>query len=577
MKKESDVIKSMLLPSEVIGQKISLKNKGNGQFISLCPFHKEKTPSFSVNDLKGFYHCFGCGAHGDIFSFIMAIEKLTYKESLEKLAAIAGITLKYKKVDTSTESEPPYYEIYEKTGLYYSKQLFGNESKEALDYLRFRKIGKHIIEKYQLGFAPKSSTELENILRKDFEKKDIIDSGILKQKEGRLYNPFFNRIIFPIHNLRGKVVAFGGRVINDEKPKYLNSSENPIFHKSDNLYAYHISKQYIHKEKEILVVEGYLDVLSLASNGVYNVVAPLGANINPSQIQKLWQLHAEPNICFDKDLAGQKATYKIAHEILPFITHNKTIKITALEKGKDPDEIIENYGIKYFKNLIANAHPLCDYIFNSELKLLNPKTPEQKTKLKKYLEMLSGKITDDTLKFHYKSHFNNLLYNYFFRKEKKPRYNKKNNLALKNTPITTKIISIIINYPELLFDKKVYEEFFRVELPSSLDIMRNIVLNVIPYSQENSIVKDLEKTLSEATPDIKTQFRTLKQDRQIYNADEAREVFMRSIDIYSLNIIKEQIKEAKSYLCQSSTEENLTRLKALKEEELNYKDRLKIV
>lgn len=593
MSNHLEQIKSRILLSSFIAQTVILKSKGAGQYIGLCPFHSENTPSFTVSDTKKFYHCFGCGAHGDIFTFVMELEGLKYKEALEKLAVLASVTLpKYNQHQDQAKLtlENLCHDIYDQATRFYQHMLYLKQNNEALSYFKRRGLSDDIIQLYQLGYSPFDSSLLLKFLQKKFTLEEITKSGVMIAKNSKIYDQFYGRVIFPIHNSKGKPIAFGGRILVAGEPKYLNSHENPIFHKGDILYAFHIAQKYAYKSKEIFIVEGYMDVLSLANRSIYNVVAPLGTSLKITQIQTLWQIVEQPTICFDNDNAGRKATARIANEALTYIQPTNSLKFIKLKGGKDPDEVINTMGIEHLKQNLSDTISLADLLFEIESTSNNTTTPEAKADLKNRLISLANKIKHKQLSTEYKSHFYNLLFQLF-----NHNYQKKQSL-LKNTvhssdikTLATKekynhlyiIFKLLLLYPTLLNEEAIYEELIKIELPSILlDKVRNYILDVYAGAA-NNLLSSHDTSISNDDLSLKALIKkilSLKQDVQDdISQNDARLSLMRAFHIHSLYIVQKQIKQTLDELLSTARPTVLERLSALKKYELQLKNELNII
>jgi DNA primase len=580
MAAEAELIKSKLLLSDIVGKRVSLQNRGTAGYVGLCPFHKENTPSFFVNNEKAMYHCFGCSAHGDAFTFLMEYEGVGYKEALEKLAHISGVKLKKDtpKIIAQVEKTKVFFQIYKKAAEFYQQQLHLDHGKKALNYILSRGISLETISRFQLGFAPKDSSHLVNLLKANFTDDDLFESGIIQKKNNFTYDPFYNRLIFPIQDKSEKVIAFGGRIIDEGQPKYLNSAENPIFHKSSHLYGYNFAKTHIYRQKEALVVEGYMDVISLANQGIHNVVAPLGANIKLSQIEMLWGTCIEPTICFDDDEAGQNAAIKIAHEILKCASHNKSLKFTKLKYGKDPDEIIKNKGVKFFEQLVEDSTPLADYIFNYEVDKLKLNTPEKKILLKKNIESIVESIADPDVKKSYSQHLINKYYNLLVSlKTKRGKdyvaSSKSDILKLKKSAYTQNkeqeelsIISILCEHPALLNDNEIIEELIAIELPNSLDKIRKILLDsTLDLGTETSFLYDKVVSNSAIDSGIIRTLETLRSFNGHNSLESAKISLFRAFDIKKMKIIKKELEQIKAQLLVTIDDKLMKKMLYLKE------------
>ena len=593
MTSDAELIKSKLLLSEVIRKRVHLQNKGNVGYVGLCPFHKEKTPSFFVNDERANYHCFGCGAHGDVFTFIMKYEGMDYKDALERAAHIAGIDLakQDKKAKAQIEKNKIFFQIYEKAAEFYHKQLFLKSGKRALDYVLSRGITLATIQHYKLGFALKDPSQLINLLLEDFTETDLLASRIVQRKNDFTYDPFYNRLIFPIQDKSKRFIAFGGRIIDEGQPKYLNSAENPIFKKSNHLYGYSLAKNYIHKQKEVIVVEGYIDVIALANQEIYNAVAPLGTSIKLNQIEMLWSICSEPTICFDNDEAGHNATARIAYESLKNVAHNKSLKFTKLVYGKDPDEVIKNKGVKFFEQLVKKSIPLADYIFDNESSKLVLNTPEKKSLLLKNILKIANEISDLEVRgkyiWHLKQKYYDLLRSLNPNKDKITSYSKKDRIiniqglrqamSVQNkNKESLAIINILYYYPELLNNNEIVEELINIDLPNFLDKIRRILLKLTTSS--NIKIDSLREEIVLALKTDNSLKETLKEleDFKKYNSqEEARISLLRAFNIKKIKRIQEELKQIKTQLVITADPELMERMLYLKKCEYKFENKLR--
>ena len=513
MRYDSELVKNKVKISSIVGITVDLKPKANKSFHGLCPFHKEKTPSFFVSDDRGTYHCFGCGMHGDVFSFVMETEGLNYKEALVKLANIAGVQpIETVKIDRDKEKNKLFLAIYEQTKEYYKQQLMQSSGQCALRYVKSRGLSAETIKKYELGFAPRDSSELIKHLSCLFQKEDLIEAGIIKEKNNKFYDPFYNRLIFPIKDKNSRVVGFGGRVIDlNQKPKYLNSAESKIFNKSSHLYGFDLARKAVHKSKTVLVVEGYMDVLSLANLEISNVVAPLGTAMKAEQVKFLWAVCNEPIICFDNDEAGTKAAQKIAYDILPYVKEDQSLKFMILKGGKDPDEIILNKGLANFRAQIDKNINLADFIFMSEVSKVDLSSPERKVLLRNNLSKLCLNIEDQLIKKSYQVYFRDKFFNYlkmqkFAAKHTNPKVGMRKYFAdgEKNIDLYM-LISFLIKFPKILENNEIFENFVEIDLPYNLDKIRKMIFDSLTNNSQVNVAE--AKTLfvnanSEKLPDF---------------------------------------------------------------------------
>jgi len=347
---------------DVISDYVQLKRSGRG-FFGLCPFHNEKTASFHVNPESQLYHCFGCGVGGNVFNFIMAIERLDFYEAVKLMAERAGIplpnTMDVDKFTRSKKIRDQMYELHKEAARFYFEILMSKEGRKALEYLQSRGLDKSTIKAFGLGYAPDGWETIKTFLKqKNYPEELLIESGIVvKNSNNRVYDRFRNRIMFPIIHPRGMVIGFGGRVLDDSLPKYLNSSDSLIFNKSSTLYGLNLVRKQLPIEN-LIIVEGYMDVISLHQFGFKNAVASLGTSLTREQAKMLRRYAGEVYIAYDGDTAGQKATLR-GLDILQ--EAGCKVKVMQFPKGQDPDEVLRKYGPEYFKKLMNNALSLVDY------------------------------------------------------------------------------------------------------------------------------------------------------------------------------------------------------------------------
>ena len=355
---------------DVVGSYVSLKKKGK-RYWACCPFHQEKTPSFSVSPEDGLYYCFGCHAGGDVFSFVEKMENLSFTEAVERLAEAAHLELPRAEVSPEEKRRKQFndelYHAMELAVVYFHNCLRRtNMGKPGLAYFKRRHLTDETIDRFKLGFAPDSWHKLYGDFRtiKHISDTVLVTSGLVGHKNGRYYDTFRNRCMFPILNLKGKPVAFGGRVMDDSKPKYLNSPETPIFNKRQLLFALYQALPEIRRTRQVIMVEGYMDAISLHAHGVTNAVASLGTAFTIEQARLLKRYADEVVFSYDMDAAGQNATRR-ALEIAG--TTGLKMRVLHLSEGKDPDEFVNKYGGEAYKEAVAQAIPALDYLFNSLL------------------------------------------------------------------------------------------------------------------------------------------------------------------------------------------------------------------
>jgi len=396
-------IRARLPLSGVVGRKLRLTKAGR-EWKALSPFNAEKTPSFYVNDQKGFYHCFSSGKHGDIFTFLMETEGLSFPEAVERLAAEAGVTLpKFSpEAEVREQRRKSLFDVVELACRFFEAQLQTGKGQPARDYLERRRIAPATQAEFRIGFAPDSRTALLDHLRShDIEDEQILDAGLaIAPEDGRgLYDRFRGRIIIPIQDLKGRVVAFGGRALApDQQPKYLNSPETELFRKGEIVFNGHRAREVAHRTASAIVVEGYLDAISAFQSGIRSVVATLGTAFTPEQIKALWRLAPEPVICFDGDKAGRAAAYRALDRILPDLETGWSFRFAFLPAGQDPDDVITGQGKEAFARLVDDARPMWDVLWNREVEGANLTTPDGQAVLEKRLADLIATMRDPRLK-----------------------------------------------------------------------------------------------------------------------------------------------------------------------------------
>ena len=366
--------------SDVVGRRVKLVRKGR-RHTGLCPFHSEKTPSFNVSDDQGFYHCFGCGVSGDAIKFLRETEGLEFVEAVERLAGMAGLDVPRGKPEDpeKTRRRRAALGILEETSLFFQAALKSPGGARALEYLRSRGIGESAISTYRLGYAPRKG--LGAALRKlDFSQDDMIEAGVLRRSEqdGSVYDHFRDRIMYPIQDRQGRVIAFGARALGDAQPKYLNSAESPTFSKKQVLYGVSQAREGLRLKLPLVVAEGYMDVIAIQQSGVAAAVAPLGTALTEQQIAMLWKLHDEPVLCFDGDAAGQRAQMRSLELILPQLWPGKSARFAVLPEGKDPDDLLRAEGGDGLKKVIDGAVAPLDSLWENLTRAHDLTKPERR-------------------------------------------------------------------------------------------------------------------------------------------------------------------------------------------------------
>ncbi|WP_386692459.1 DNA primase [Lonepinella sp. MS14434] len=392
---------------DIVNSRVKLKKAGTNNYQACCPFHHEKTPSFTVSKTKQFYHCFGCGAHGNALSFLMEYDKLEFVEAVEELANILGLDV--PREETRGKSDKPYVNYQTKKDLYqlmqeiaelYQQQL--PKSQLAQDYLQQRGLSKEIIQRFSIGFVPDSYDLVVRQFGKNKEEQERLFSlGMVKRSErGMVYDTFRHRVMFPIRDRRGRVIAFGGRVMGDDMPKYLNSPDTVTYHKGNELYGLFEALQVNDSPEKLLVVEGYMDVVALAQFGVDYAVASLGTATTPEQINQLFRTTEQVVCCYDGDRAGRSAAWRALENALPYLEDGRQLKFVFLPDGEDPDSYIRQYGKLQFEDYLQQAQSLSDFLFDHLLKDVKLETKEGKSKLAALAVPLIGRIPGNMLRIY---------------------------------------------------------------------------------------------------------------------------------------------------------------------------------
>jgi DNA primase len=408
-----DEIRTRIPVSDVCARRIKLNRRGR-EFVGLSPFNHEKTPSFTVNDQKGFYHCFSSGKHGDIFSFVMETEGLSFPEAVEKLAGEAGVELpRLTSEDQAREKRrASLHEVVEAACGWYEARLFGSDGAAALRYLHDRGLDDATIRRFRLGYAPDGSGLARALKQRGIDEALMVEAGLLRRPDdGRAAFAFFReRVMFPIADARGRIIAFGGRMMGEAKAaKYINSPDTLLFDKGRTLYNLAPARQAAHDTGRLLVTEGYMDVIALVAAGFEAAVAPLGTALTELQIKALWRLTPEPILCFDGDAAGQRAADRAAERALPLLEPGRSLRFAYLPAGQDPDTLIHGAGPAAMEAVIQNARPLVAVVWEMEARAGPVDTPERRADFERRLRGHVGQIADQTVRHHYGEDFRGRL------------------------------------------------------------------------------------------------------------------------------------------------------------------------
>ena len=396
-----DEIKLRLKVSQIVGKTVQLKKRGK-EFIGLSPFKNEKTPSFTVNDEKEFYHCFSTGEHGNIFDFLMKTKSVGFGEAVRTLAAEAGMQpYRFSNFDQKKDLRfKTYKNIFKEYKNNFNQNLYSSSSKEAYDYLLNRGLKKDIIEEFKLGYVPWKNDFYDTLL-KNYTEEEINLTGLYykSDKTGKFIDRFNSRIIFPINNISGDTVAFGGRVIKDGKlAKYINSPETEFYKKGSMIFNLDKAKNLRAETEDILIVEGYMDVVSVYAAGIKNVIANSGTALTERQIDLIWKFFSNPVICLDGDKSGQTAAVRIAEKLFPLINDNNKIYFSIMPDGKDPDDYVKKNGKEALLNLLKQKSIIQTFIWNNYLNKINLNNPFEISKFEKDIKKLTYSIKDETIR-----------------------------------------------------------------------------------------------------------------------------------------------------------------------------------
>lgn len=604
-----DEIRDRVTLSSVVGRRVRLVRKGR-EHSGLCPFHNEKSPSFTVSDDKGFFHCFGCGAHGDVIGFVMKSEGLAFREAVERLTAEAGLEMPVERPEEREREQRSQSlgEVVELATRFYEQQLRAPAGRAALEYLRGRGLDNKTIARFRLGYAPAASGALKAVLAKAAVPEDrMIAAGLLKKPEdGRdSFDYLRDRVVFPIFDRRGRVIAFGGRIMGDGQPKYLNSPETELFHKGRSLYGLHLAREAAHKAGEVVVVEGYMDVIAMAEAGLAYAVAPLGTALTEDQIQELWKLAPEPILCFDGDAAGQRAAARAADRVLPLLKPGRSVRFVQLPPGDDPDSLVRKKGGQALREMLATAQPLIRQLWEIELAARPIDTPERRADFQERVRQRLGRIADTTIRDFYRQGFEEAKRQTFQQPERSrpwvPRENGGGRGFRQGPPIVVappggkaamarrdegqalrqeqeKLLATLLGHPELVSEMS--EALGYVVFATEVEERLKAALTMIPADitlEASAVRRHLNELGFAETVD------RLLSDEVLQSApfarpgapiDVARERVQRFLDRAAIPEIEAQLAEAEKELLVHMTDETWARFDSLRQSLLRIKPRV---
>jgi DNA primase len=591
-------IKNKLNVSDVVNKFVKLTRRGN-EFVGLSPFKSEKTPSFTVNDDKEFYHCFSTSEHGDMFSFMMKHKGYTYPESIEYLAKLAGLDPSLGIVNSNYNDNftdnTNLKQIFIEADKFYRNNLINSD--QANKYLDKREISKKIIGTFSLGHAlSKSDSLYKFFLSKRFELRDMLESGLIKKStknDNEYYDFFRNRLIFPIKDNRSNIIAFGGRALDNNNIKYINSSENKLFKKGYNLYNLDLAIEKDHRIEDLIIVEGYMDVISLYQNGFESTVAPLGTALTNPQIEKAWRYCKSPIICFDGDAAGSKAAYRSAINVLQILKPEHSIRICTLSDNLDPDDYIKAKGKIRFKKLISEAKVLSEFIWDKEYSQIKSLNPEDLAGFENRIKVLINEIKDETVKNYYKKNYLQKLQdlksiksyqnNNYQKSWKKSNFVKISSEILKSerggidedsSHIREKVILLcVIENPNLISD--FFEELGI--LPFNKTDFSRLCSFMVEYASNDN--KELEKTTFKSylsNSEFKETIAEVYKEELLNtyktildsNYDDLKATFVELLNLQNKIISEAQLEDAEALLAENMDEDNFEKFLKLKKDSL---------
>jgi len=578
-----DRLRSHFLLSEVIGKRIAVKRHGR-EYHALCPFHNEKSPSFTVNDEKNFYHCFGCGAHGDAIGFLMQHQRLTYPEAVEMLARDAGIALPDISPEErkKAESEKTLYDVLDAACQWFEKQLQSPNYSIAHDYAQKRGLKPEIIRRFRIGFAPDDKTALyKHLLEAGFNQTLQMQAGLISVSEnGAVYDRFRGRLIFPIRNASGKIVAFGGRLLasnsNKNLPKYLNSPETSLFKKGEMLFNLDLAKRPARDGNMVVVMEGYMDVVATSQSGIDYAVATLGTAVTPEHLRLLWQLAKEPVLCLDGDAAGKRAMLRAIEIALPLLKAGYSLRFAMLPAGEDPDSYVQKNGKANFEKILSASRRLSQIIWETILPQFKIDLPEGRAALEAALKDLTAKIADLAVRQHYQSYFRKLLWEKSTSKTrpKESRSAQVEHMLVQHhsaalDTLVRRMLKTLMQFPALLHKSHVEEALSRLDIRASeLDALRNALLSSVSDTNIDDRVSFTRYMESQLSGDMLGKLMSHSINLPYANTltvEDALMLWSETADAYHITHLEYELKELQENLGATMDEAAYQRLIELKQ------------
>jgi len=611
-----DEIRDRVPISSVIGQRVSWDRKktnaSRGDYWACCPFHGEKSPSFHCEDKKGRYHCFGCGVTGDHFRFLTELEGVSFPEAVERIAGMAGVPMpaRDERAEAREKERTSLIDVMEMATNFFQDQLQSAAGARARAYLRDRGLTPATQQSFRLGYAPESRNALKEFLAsKGVEKGQIEACGLVRHGDDIpvSYDYFRDRIMFPIPDSRGRIIAFGGRALApDALAKYMNSPETELFHKGNVLYNFARARKAVARGATVIAVEGYMDVIALAQAGFENAVAPLGTALTENQMELLWRMSGEPVLCFDGDTAGLKAAWRAADLILPTIQPGRTARFALLPEGKDPDDLVKGDGADAFRQVLEEARPLADLLWMRETQGGVFDTPERKAELEKTFRELTGRIRDENLRFHYAQEMRERVQTFFGRARQKPlragewekrkpgtqgpqgqggqfahpgagasRFAVSESLARSALvkrgggvmPLReAAIVVALVNHPSLIDENFEHTEFLELSHPD-LRRLHAIILDALAHDAANDRTEVLAHIASAGQSEVWERAIGLIRKARLWpvleeaGVDDARDAFAQALHLHrSAGTLHKELKAAEMALATEPTDENYRHL-----------------
>jgi DNA primase len=570
----------------VVGRRVKLARSGR-QLKGCCPFHNEKTPSFYV--YEDGYHCFGCGAHGDAIAFVMQTQGAGFMEAVEQLAAEAGLEVP-KPSPEAAEAERRQHDlvaVLQAAQASYQRRLLLPEGRHALAYLRGRGLTDETIHRFGLGWSGEGRGALTADLARDGITQDqLVEAGLMRRDDetGRTYDLFFNRVMFPIGDRRGRVISFGGRILGDGQPKYVNGPETALFSKRRNLYALDLAREAVRGGAALVVVEGYMDVIALHQAGFGGAVAPLGTALTEEQMEALWRLSPSPVLCFDGDAAGARAAARAAELVLPILAPDRTLQLATLPAGEDPDTLVRRQGAAGFQAVLNAARPLADALYDLLRETAGNATPEQRAAFRHRLDQAARRIPDKSLSDEYLD----ALRGRFYADRRRERANRSGHPGraghvlpprTQPRPLPTAggtdiertriLTAILLHHPTLLHD--VDHAYAAMALDTALSALRDAIRGwadradvldsraLIDHLTLSGLQADLEQVLAGAPVPLPACASPAAMPA------EAEAGWWHIFGFLNLDRLREEVKLAESEAAANLTQETQLRLKSLKD------------